>query len=92
MPPILYYLCKYSSKQCHNSETNPIPPTQITTIHNDVTMTSPGIMYDVLKAVWVEKVEEVEELLQVVLQRSARQEKLVLQIIHTQHSKELQST
>ena len=49
-------------------------------------------MYDVLKAVWVEKVEEVEELLQVVLQRSARQEKLVLQIIHTQHSKELQST
>jgi hypothetical protein len=42
--------------------------------------------------VWVEEVEEVEQLLEVVLQRSARQEQLVLEIVHTQNPKELQLT
>ena len=43
----------------------------------------------VLEALWREEVEEVEELLQVVLQRGARQQQLVLDLVAVQHPKEL---
>lgn len=46
---------------------------------------------DSLETVWVEKVEEVEKFLEVVLKWGPRQEQLVLQVVRAQHSEELEA-
>lgn len=48
-----------------------------------------GTQGDILEALRSEEVEEVEELLQVVLQRGPRQQQLVFDLVPIQHPKEL---